>query len=60
MPVALNDLLAYLLLMGEVSEPKVHMAREQPIHFAAAGHHATERLVCRRWANTRRAARFAP
>ena len=43
MPVALNDLLVYLLLMGEVSEPKVHMAREQLIHFAAAGHHATER-----------------
>lgn len=28
---------------GEVSEPTVHVARENGIHFFAAGHHATER-----------------
>lgn len=28
---------------GEVSEPTVHTARENGIHFYAAGHHATER-----------------
>mgnify|MGYP003636530423 CR=1 FL=1 len=28
---------------GEVSEPTVHAARENGIHFYAAGHHATER-----------------
>lgn len=28
---------------GEVSEPTVHAARENGIHFFAAGHHATER-----------------
>ncbi|KKN95403.1 hypothetical protein LCGC14_0179300 [marine sediment metagenome] len=28
---------------GEVSEPTVHIARENGIHFFAAGHHATER-----------------
>ena len=28
---------------GEVSEPTVHSARENGIHFFAAGHHATER-----------------
>lgn len=28
---------------GEVSEPTVHAARENAIHFFAAGHHATER-----------------
>lgn len=30
-------------ISGEVSEQTVHSAREQNIHFFAAGHHATER-----------------
>jgi dinuclear metal center YbgI/SA1388 family protein len=30
-------------LSGEVSEQTVHSAREQGLHFFAAGHHATER-----------------
>lgn len=30
-------------ITGEISEPTVHAAREQGIHFFAAGHHATER-----------------
>ncbi|PWV61812.1 Nif3-like dinuclear metal center hexameric protein [Plasticicumulans acidivorans] len=30
-------------LTGEVSEPTVHSARENELHFFAAGHHATER-----------------
>jgi len=30
-------------ITGEVSEPTVHAARENGIHFYAAGHHATER-----------------
>ncbi|RPE03733.1 type 2 GTP cyclohydrolase I [Candidatus Pantoea deserta] len=30
-------------LTGEVSEQTIHSAREQGIHFFAAGHHATER-----------------
>ncbi|MFO8024157.1 Nif3-like dinuclear metal center hexameric protein [Thiohalophilus sp.] len=30
-------------LTGEVSEQTVHLARENGIHFFAAGHHATER-----------------
>lgn len=30
-------------LTGEVSERTIHSAREQGIHFFAAGHHATER-----------------
>lgn len=30
-------------LTGEVSEPTTHIARENNIHFFAAGHHATER-----------------
>lgn len=30
-------------ITGEVSEPTVHLARENGIHFFAAGHHATER-----------------
>ncbi len=30
-------------ITGEVSEQTVHSAREQGIHFFAAGHHATER-----------------
>ncbi|GAB3310795.1 Nif3-like dinuclear metal center hexameric protein [Haliea atlantica] len=34
---------ADLFITGEVSEPTVHMAREEGIHFVAAGHHATER-----------------
>jgi len=34
---------ADLFLTGEVSEPTVHVAREEGIQFLAAGHHATER-----------------
>lgn len=34
---------AELFLTGEVSEQTVHVAREEGIHFVAAGHHATER-----------------
>ncbi len=34
---------ADLFLTGEASEPTVHIAREEGIHFIAAGHHATER-----------------
>ncbi len=30
-------------ITGEVSEQTVHIAREQGVHFFAAGHHATER-----------------
>lgn len=30
-------------LSGEISEPTVHSAREQGVHYIAAGHHATER-----------------
>jgi dinuclear metal center YbgI/SA1388 family protein len=30
-------------ITGEASEPSVHVAREEGIHFIAAGHHATER-----------------
>ena len=30
-------------LTGEVSEPSLHTAREEGIHYIAAGHHATER-----------------
>jgi dinuclear metal center YbgI/SA1388 family protein len=30
-------------LSGEISEQTVHIAREQGIHYFAAGHHATER-----------------
>ena len=30
-------------LTGEASEPSVHLARENDLHFFAAGHHATER-----------------
>ncbi|WP_188860984.1 Nif3-like dinuclear metal center hexameric protein [Marinobacterium nitratireducens] len=30
-------------LSGEISEPTVHSARENGIHYLAAGHHATER-----------------
>ena len=29
---------------GEAAEPAVHLAREEGIHFVAAGHHATERF----------------
>ncbi len=31
-------------LTGEGSEPVVHLAREEGLHFIAAGHHATERF----------------
>jgi dinuclear metal center YbgI/SA1388 family protein len=34
---------ADLFLTGEVSEQTVHIAKEECIHFVAAGHHATER-----------------
>lgn len=34
---------ADLFITGEASEPTVHIAREEGIHFVAAGHHATER-----------------
>ena len=34
---------ADLYVTGEVSEQTVHTAREEGIHFFAAGHHATER-----------------
>jgi dinuclear metal center YbgI/SA1388 family protein len=34
---------ADLFVTGEVSEQTVHIAREEGIHFVAAGHHATER-----------------
>ncbi|PCJ20207.1 MAG: Nif3-like dinuclear metal center hexameric protein [Gammaproteobacteria bacterium] len=30
-------------LSGEISEPTVHVARENGVHYIAAGHHATER-----------------
>ena len=30
-------------ITGEVSEQTIHSAREQGLHFFAAGHHATER-----------------
>lgn len=34
-------------ISGEVSEKTIHSAREQGIHFFAAGHHATERAGIR-------------
>lgn len=34
---------ADLFVTGEASEQTVHVAREEGIHFIAAGHHATER-----------------
>lgn len=34
---------ADVFITGEASEPTVHIAREEGIHFVAAGHHATER-----------------
>jgi dinuclear metal center YbgI/SA1388 family protein len=34
---------ADVFITGEVSEQTVHIAREEGIHFVAAGHHATER-----------------
>lgn len=37
------DLGAELFISGEISEHTVHFAREQGIHYIAAGHHATER-----------------
>jgi len=35
---------ADIFVTGEVSEQTVHIAREEGIHFVAAGHHATERF----------------
>ena len=32
-----------LFLTGEISEQTTHVARENNLHFVAAGHHATER-----------------
>ncbi|MFT4613442.1 MAG: dinuclear metal center YbgI/SA1388 family protein [Bacteroidia bacterium] len=34
---------ADMFITGEISEQTVHIAREEGIHFVAAGHHATER-----------------
>lgn len=34
---------AEVFLTGEASEQTVHIAREEEVHFIAAGHHATER-----------------
>lgn len=34
---------AEVYISGEASEPTVHVAKEEGIHFIAAGHHATER-----------------
>ena len=34
---------ADVFVSGEISEQTVHVAREEGIHFIAAGHHATER-----------------
>jgi dinuclear metal center YbgI/SA1388 family protein len=34
---------ADLFLTGEISEQTTHVARENDLHFVAAGHHATER-----------------
>ena len=34
---------ADMFITGEASEQTVHTAREEGIHFVAAGHHATER-----------------
>lgn len=34
---------AQVFVTGEASEQTVHIAREEGIHFIAAGHHATER-----------------
>lgn len=36
-----------LFLTGEPAEEVVHLAREEGIHFVAAGHHATERFGVR-------------
>lgn len=35
---------ADVFITGEVSEQTIHIAREDGIHFCAAGHHATERF----------------
>lgn len=35
---------ANMFVTGEASEQTVHVAREEGIHFVAAGHHATERF----------------
>jgi putative NIF3 family GTP cyclohydrolase 1 type 2 len=32
---------------GEISESTVHVARENNVHYFAAGHHATERYGAR-------------
>ncbi len=34
---------AELFISGEISEQTVHVAREEGVHYVAAGHHATER-----------------
>jgi putative NIF3 family GTP cyclohydrolase 1 type 2 len=33
-----------MFITGEPSEAAIHLAREERIHFVAAGHHATERF----------------
>jgi dinuclear metal center YbgI/SA1388 family protein len=38
---------ADVYLSGEISEPTVHMARENEVGYLAAGHHATERYGVR-------------
>lgn len=38
-----SDLGCDAYLSGEVSERTIHSARENHIHYIAAGHHATER-----------------
>ncbi|ALO46958.1 Nif3-like dinuclear metal center hexameric protein [Pseudohongiella spirulinae] len=42
---------AQAFISGEISEPTVHIAREQGIHYFAAGHHATERYGVRALGN---------
>jgi dinuclear metal center YbgI/SA1388 family protein len=37
-----------LYLTGEISEYNMHLAKEEKVHFIAAGHHVTERFGVRR------------
>ncbi|MBN2280072.1 MAG: Nif3-like dinuclear metal center hexameric protein [Candidatus Marinimicrobia bacterium] len=37
-----------LYITGEISEYNLHMAKEEKVHFIAAGHHVTERFGVRR------------
>lgn len=43
MITAAIEVKADVYITGEISEPTVHLARENNIHFISAGHHATER-----------------